>query len=447
MRQELNLTQTQKLSEKMLQSLQILQMNTQELEEYLKEKELENPLIELEENSGDSEEKNDFREKLEWLAKSDEQNRIYYQDEQNEQREEREFSGEERGLPEYVLSQLIPFFKTEKDSEIYEFLVYSLDERGYLIDNVKELADKFLLSVEEMKVYIDRLKKCDPAGVGAADLKECLMLQLFRRENVNETVSQIVEHYLIELGENKIPQIAKALKISQDEVAKACKEIRKLNPKPAQGFASRNHLSYLVPDVTVVKFKEYFEIILNEKNTYNKPFSAYYLNLMKEDSSMEVKEYLQEKYKQAQWIFQCVSSRRDTLMKICKILVEEQKEFLEKGSAYLKPLRMQELAQKAGVHESTVSRAVKEKYLQCSWGIFPMNYFFAQSVSEKEIHTKDAVKKELEKVIQEEDKKHPLSDQKISDKMQEKGILVSRRTIAKYRSQIGIADAGRRKEY
>ena len=123
MRQELNLTQTQKLSEKMLQSLQILQMNTQELEEYLKEKELENPLIELEENSSDSEEKNDFQEKLEWLAKSDEQNRIYYQDEQNEQREEREFLEKERGLPEYVLSQLIPFFKTEKDSEIYEFLV------------------------------------------------------------------------------------------------------------------------------------------------------------------------------------------------------------------------------------------------------------------------------------------------------------------------------------
>ena len=447
MRQELNLTQTQKLSEKMLQSLQILQMNTQELEEYLKEKELENPLIELEENSSDSEEKNDFQEKLEWLAKSDEKNRIYYQDEQNEQREEREFLEKERGLPEYVLSQLIPFFKTEKDSEIYEFLVYSLDERGYLIDNVEELADKFFLSVEEMKVYIDRLKKCDPAGVGAADLQECLLLQLLRRENENQIVKQIVEHHLVELGKNQIPQIAKALKISRDEVVRACEEIRKLNPKPAQGFASKNHLSYLVPDVTVVKFKEYFEIILNEKNAYNKPFSSYYLSLMKEDSSIEVKEYLQEKYKQAQWIFQCVASRKDTMMKICRILVEEQKEFFEKGSAYLKPLRMQELAKKAGIHESTVSRAVKEKYLQCSWGIFPINYFFAQSVSGKEIHTKDTVKKELKKIIQEEDKEHPLSDQKIAEKMQEKGISISRRTVAKYRGQMGIADAGGRKVY
>lgn len=447
MRQELNLTQTQKLSEKMIQSLQILQMNTQELEEYLKEKELENPLIELEENSGDSEEQNDFQEKLEWLAKSDEQNRIYYQDEQNEQREEREFLEEERGLPEYVLSQLIPFLKTEKDSEIYEFLAYSLDERGYLIDNVEELADKFFLSVEEMKVYIDRLKKCDPMGVGAADLKECLLLQLLRRENENQIVKQIVEHYLVELGKNQIPQIAKALKISRAEVVKACEEIRKLNPKPAQGFASRNHLSYLVPDVTVVKFKEYFEIILNERNAYNRPFSSYYLSLMKEDSSIEVKEYLQEKYKQAQWIFQCVASRKDTMMKICRILVEEQKEFFEKGSVYLKPLRMQELAKKAGIHESTVSRAVKEKYLQCSWGIFPINYFFAQSVSAKETQIKDAVRKELQRIIEQENKSHPLSDQKIAEKMQEKGISISRRTVAKYRGQMGIADAGGRKVY
>ena len=135
------------------------------------------------------------------------------------------------------------------------------------------------------------------------------------------------------------------------------------------------------------------------------------------------------------------------MMKICRILVEEQREFFEKGSAYLKPLRMQELAKKAGIHESTVSRAVKEKYLQCSWGIFPINYFFAQSVSGKEIHTKDTVKKELKKIIQEEDKEHPLSDQKIAEKMQEKGISISRRTVAKYRGQMGIADAGGRRVY
>lgn len=447
MRQELNLTQTQKLSEKMIQSLQILQMNTQELEEYLKEKELENPLIELEEITNRSEEEENFQRKLEWLAKSDEQNRVYYEEDREEQKDEQEFSKEELGLSEYVLSQLIPFFKTEEEREVYEFLVYSLDERGYLVETAEELGQKLRMSVEEIKKYIEQLKKCDPAGVGAKDLRECLLLQLERRENENKIIMKIVENYLVELSKNQIPQIAKALKISREEAVRACEEIRKLNPKPAQGFASRNHLTYLVPDITVVKFKGYFEILLNEKSSYSKPFSAYYLELMRKDDSAEVKEYLQEKYKQAQWIFQCVDSRRETMMKICRILVEEQKEFFENGSAYLKPLRMQELAEKAGIHESTVSRAVKEKYLQCSWGIFPMNYFFAQSVSSKESQTKDAVRKELQRIIEEEEKKHPLSDQKISEKMQEKGISISRRTVAKYRSQMGIADAGGRKEY
>lgn len=447
MRQELNLTQTQKLSEKMIQSLQILQMNTQELEEYLKEKELENPLIELEEHSKWSEEKPNFQKKLEWIAKSDEQNRVYYEDEQEEQKQEREFSTEEVGLSEYVLSQLAPVSKTQLDSEIYEFLVYSLDERGYLIETAKELAEKFSMPVEKMEGYINKLKKCDPAGVGAKDLRECLLLQLERRENKNEIIDKVVKDYLVKVGKNQIPQIAKALKISIDEVVRACEEIRKLNPKPAQGFASRTHLKYLVPDVTVVKFKGYFEILLDETSSYSRTFSTYYLNLMKEDGASEVKEYLQEKYKQAQWIFQCVDSRRETMMKICRILVEEQKEFFEKGTVYLRPLRMRELAEKAGIHESTVSRAIKEKYLQCSWGIFPMNYFFAQSVSVKENQTKDAVKKELQRIIEQEDKTRPLSDQKIVEKMQEEGICISRRTVAKYRGQMGIADAGGRKVY
>ena len=447
MRQELNLTQTQKLSEKMIQSLQILQMNTQELEEYLKEKELENPLIELEEHSKWSEEKPNFQKKLEWIAKSDEQNRVYYEDEQEEQKQEREFAAEETELSKYVFSQLVPISKTQLDSEIYEFLVYSLDERGYLIETAKELAEKFSMPVEKMEGYINKLKKCDPAGVGAKDLRECLLLQLERRENKNEIIDKVVKDYLVKVGKNQIPQIAKALKISIDEVVRACEEIRKLNPKPAQGFASRTHLKYLVPDVTVVKFKGYFEILLDETSSYSRTFSTYYLNLMKEDGASEVKEYLQEKYKQAQWIFQCVDSRRETMMKICRILVEEQKEFFEKGTVYLRPLRMRELAEKAGIHESTVSRAIKEKYLQCSWGIFPMNYFFAQSVSVKENQTKDAVKKELQRIIEQEDKTRPLSDQKIAEKMQEKGISISRRTVAKYRGQMGIADAGGRKVY
>ena len=447
MRQELNLTQTQKLSEKMIQSLQILQMNTQELKEYLREKELENPLIELEEHSNWSEEKTNFQKKLEWIAKSDEQNRVYYEDEQEEQKQEREFATEEVELSEYVFSQLVPISKTQLDSEVYEFLVYSLDERGYLIETAKELAEKFSMPVEKMAGYINKLKKCDPAGVGAKDLRECLLLQLERRENKNEIIDKVVKDYLVKVGKNQIPQIAKALKISIDEVVRACEEIRKLNPKPAQGFASRTHLKYLVPDVTVVKFKGYFEILLDETSSYSRTFSTYYLNLMKEDGASEVKEYLQEKYKQAQWIFQCVDSRRETMMKICRILVEEQKEFFEKGTVYLRPLRMRELAEKAGIHESTVSRAIKEKYLQCSWGIFPMNYFFAQSVSVKENQTKDAVKKELQRIIEQEDKTRPLSDQKIVEKMQEEGICISRRTVAKYRGQMGIADAGGRKVY
>lgn len=448
MKQELNLAQTPKLSQKMIQSLEILQMSSQELEAFLKEKELENPLFDLERTAQEPKEKSDLQRKLEWIARGDEQNRVYYREDHEEYEKEAAVWAPENGLAGYVLSQLISCFKTKQDEEIYEFLAYNLDDKGYLKDMPECLMEVFELSEDQAKEYLEEVKRCDPAGVGAENLKECLLIQLDRKQIGDETEKIIAEDYLEELGKNQVPRIAKAMGISVGRAAEACRRIKELNPKPSQGFSSRNNLRYLLPDVTVVKFKDYFDILLDENNQYTGQISPYYLDMMKQDHSAEVKEYLEDKYRQAQWIFQCISTRKETLMKVCKGLVENQREFFEKGPGHLRPLTMAALASQIQVHESTISRAVRDKYLQCAWGIYPLNYFFARSIKEQGEHnTLQKLKSSLHKMIEQEDKKHPLSDQKLADKLNEMGIAVSRRTIAKYRTQMQIPDAGGRKQY
>ena len=444
MEQNLILEQRQLLSQKMIQSLEILQMNTQELEQFLKDKALENPMLDLEEVYKTKDENSKLLKKLEWLEKTDEQNRVYYGQDHTDY-EPVNFQNQTEDFGSYLLSQLIEEFKTQREQEIYEILVYSLDERGYLKEIPDILIQTYGLTKKEINCYINKLKECEPAGVGAKDLEECLHLQLQRKHMLNGLEEKILHNYLTYVAKNQLKELSKLLNLPLDQVVQAVKNIKNLNPKPAQDFSSREHLKYLYPDITIVKFKDYFEILLDGDSHFTANINSYYVEMMNQENTDEVNNYLNEKYRQAKWILQCISSRRGTLLNITKALTQRQQDFFEKGPGYLRPLKLSDVAEELGIHESTVSRGIRDKYIQCSWGIYPMSYFFSRGILSEE--TPDKIKSCIRKWIKNEDKQKPFSDQKIADLFKQQGIPISRRTVAKYRTQMGIRDAAGRKEY
>lgn len=444
MEQNLILEQRQLLSQKMIQSLEILQMNTQELEQFLKDKALENPMLDLEEVYKTKDENSKLLKKLEWLEKTDEQNRVYYGQDHTDY-EPVNFQNQTEDFGSYLLSQLIEEFKTQREQEIYEILVYSLDERGYLKEIPDILIQTYGLTKKEINCYINKLKECEPAGVGAKDLEECLHLQLQRKHMLNGLEEKILHNYLTYVAKNQLKELSKLLNLPLDQVVQAVKNIKNLNPKPAQGFSSREHLKYLYSDITIVKFKDYFEILLDGDSHFTANINSYYVEMMNQENTDEVNNYLNEKYRQAKWILQCISSRRGTLLNITKALTQRQQDFFEKGPGYLRPLKLSDVAEELGIHESTVSRGIRDKYIQCSWGIYPMSYFFSRGILSEE--TPDKIKSCIRKWIKNEDKQKPFSDQKIADLFKQQGIPISRRTVAKYRTQMGIRDAAGRKEY
>lgn len=446
--------QRQVLSQKMIQSARILQMDHKELEEFVNELALENPLIELPNTES-------FQDSVSGTPSFEA--RIYYhRDDDREAPGEQEpwnFSAHTEDLYEYVMSQLIPAVRNSKERQVMEYLVYSLDAKGYLEIDKEEACKSLGLSEDEYETYIRLLQGTDPAGIGARNLRECLLIQLNRgrmlggsREAVDDA-HRIVLECLEEVGRNRLSRIEQKLDMPLPRIKAGIDLIRSLNPKPGNSFYTREGLRYIQPDVMVVKFSDYFEVLLNE-NLYSRiPVNDYYINMRHSDCPDEVKQYIEGKLSQIEWINKCIEQRNATLLKVTMAIVQVQKEFFQKGKEYLKPLRMADVADMIQMHESTVSRAVKNKYLQCSGGIYPLNYFFVKRIGAgnqagaPEDFTLEHMKRMIREIISEEEKEHPLSDQKIAELIHDKGGDISRRTVAKYRQEMGIPGASGRKSY
>lgn len=450
----LSVTQNQVLSQKMIQSMEILQMSCQELNEYIKEVALENPVVDIEEGYEVPDKAADLMKKMEWLDSIDERNRIYYRQEYGEVSEDKrlmdysENVGEE--LSEYLLHQLLTVELTDQQYDVIRYMVYCLDSKGYLEDDLKDIADRFHMDVDFVEKQLEILQGLDPAGGCARNLRECLLIQLDREKERDEVAQKIVSDYLELLGKNQLHVISKKLKLPMETVIEACEHIKELNPKPGSGFDARGHLKYITPDVTVVKLANYYEILLNEYTYPKIGINHFYKQVLSDETSKETQTYIIDKIRQAEWIQNCIGQRNTTLMRVSKSIVDYQDAFFRLGTGHLKPLRLQDVAEMLDIHESTVSRAIRDKYLQCAWGIFPMNYFFSKSIPAKSNGgkiTTEQVKKLMMDIIEEEDKKKPLSDRAITERLVERGVKISRRTVAKYREELGIKDASGRKHF
>ena len=451
MKYQLDMMQKQRLSQNMIQSAEILQMSSQELNIYIRELAMENPLVDLEEldNQGNREQTD---RKLEWLGQIDENNRVYSKQERNDEDKDNlwNFIGDsmEDDLSRYLLSQLPAYRLSDSEEKMIGFMIESLDSRGYFTDSLKDTADYLKIREEEVIRLLKLIQTMEPAGIGGRDLRECLLLQIDRKQMDSPIVKTIVSEYLELLAKNQLPLIAKKMNVEVEEIMLAIEKIKELNPKPGSSFASRDNLNYIIPDVTIVKLEGYFEILLNEYKYPQITISSYYKNILNEDCPKETRDYIDSKMRQAEWLKNCIAQRNATLLNITKSIVDIQNEFFFRGTG-LKPLRLLDVAERLGVHESTVSRAVREKYLQCTWGVYPMNYFFSKALDKNggDSISTDAIREKIAVLIQEEDKGKPLSDQKITELLNRDGITISRRTVAKYRNQMGIKDASGRRSF
>lgn len=452
---QLEQSQKQILSQKMLQSVEILQMNAQELTEYIRELSLENPVMDIEEAAAEDKAKERVR-KLEWLAGLDEQNRTYYQYDRRDNEDYLNNIGSKEGetLKDALMLQLIGNDYSEFEMEVFGYIADSLNSSGYYTEGLEELVRRFSITEEEAAACLEVMKDLEPAGVCTGSLKECMTRQLDRLGEGYETERAIAENYLELLGKNQLPAIAKKMKISLDQVKRAAENIKKLNPRPAQGFDSGGMMRYIVPDVTIVKFQDRFEILQNSYAYPNIRVNQDYLKMLKTDCGKEVKDYLTGKIHQIEQVQEAIEKRGSTLLNLAKCLIEVQEEFFLYGQKSLRPFMMKEAAQRLSVHESTISRTVKGKYLQCSWGVYPFSYFFSRglkqpagNLQEKEDMSTVRIRQRLKELMEGEDKRAPYSDQQLKELLEQEGIVISRRTVVKYREAMGISNSRGRKEF
>lgn len=446
---ELQQTQTQKLSQRQLYSVELLRLSTLELEAYVRELAQENPLVELEETDAprQAEDRGDLLGRLRWLEDNDRQN-WFYQQFSDEELDPLARIGTGGGLEETLVSflsrQLDRLRPEEELARLVRYLIYCLDDDGYLRTPLAELSRHGAIPLPRLEEALELLKTLEPAGVGAAELSECLSLQL---ERIGETgpALAIVRDHLEALAKRHDRVIASRLNITPAQVEEARQIIRELDPRPGAVFQRTEQIFYTQPDLVVEERDG--RLTVRSTRGERPPFrvSRYYQKLLGQTEDREVREYLTEKLRQAENVLWAAEQRGSTLLRCAQVIVERQEEFFRAGAEALLPLRMGEVAQELGLHESTVSRAVREKYLQCSWGLYPLSWFFTRSAGAGESLSGTAARRLLLRLIDGEDKGRPLSDQQLSEEMAREGCPISRRTVTKYREELGIPSAAGRK--
>jgi len=476
--QTLSLAQTQRLqmmlAPQLRQSLEMLQVPILELRAMIQQEIEQNPTIEetpnekesieIEPGTGEVNEKEDreemdFEKEFEALAKLDDEWRDYFfQDAQStsyssDDDEKRQFFleslSQSQSLQEHLMEQFHLAGLEESDEQLGELIIGSIDHDGYLTSNLEELADSTGADLNRLADILSIVQDFHPTGVGSRDLRECLLTQLHRVNGTNPLTSDIISNHIDLLAAKKYTDISKALKVPVEEVQAAAKIIATLDPKPGRIY-SDEETTYILPEIVVQKIDGRYVVILNDDQLPHVRISNHYRRLMNDAATKpEVKQYIQERIRAGAFLIKSIHQRQHTIQRIATEIVSAQQEFFEHGVSQLKPLTMAEIADKVGVHETTVSRAVSGKYMKSPGGVYELKYFFTPGIRRadgSEISNK-TVKDIIAQFVSNEDPAKPLSDQEIMEKLKEQGINIARRTIAKYRLMLRIPPSHLRKTY
>ena len=417
----LDLEQRQDLymTPKLQLSIELLQFSSQDLYEYIEEKLESNPLLE----------KDKTQSKVAGSGVT--KDSINYEN----------FISEKPNLRKYLKQQLYLVLK-DSEIEVGTYIIGSLDQAGFLDIDLEEISEKFNISQQKTKYILKRIQSLDPAGIAARNLEEALLIQLRSLSLDTKLAETIVSKYLKELKQKNYKKIIKKLDNDNNKIKGAINLIRTLNHRPGAAYGDEQNTSYIEPDLRIKQVKNKYVVIINEKASPLLKVNSYYYQLMQKSEKGELNDYLEDKFKSALWLIRSIEKRRVTIFRIAQAIKDKQKEFLKKGIKYVKPMTMQEIADDIDMHESTVSRATSDKYIQTPHGLYELKFFFASGINN---YSSVSIKAMIKEIIENEDSGSPLSDSKIADRLKEEGLKLSRRTVAKYRSELGILSSSDRR--
>ena len=460
---DLTIEQSQKLvmTPELIQAIQILQFNTQELDAFVQEQLLVNPVLEQDQEketpenasegrSGEEEEKLDWKEFIRNGSYDDISYKGYRDRDEDRPDTFERYVSSDVTLPEHLMFQY-QFATVDKGCRrVGKYIIESLDENGYMTSTTEEISRATGVREEKVCEALDIIHGFDPAGVGARNLSECLRLQLEARNELTPQMEEIIGKHLEDIANNRLSAVAKDTGMTVLEVQEAADVIRTLEPKPGRQFASEMETKYVIPDVIVEKIEDDYVVIINESSTPHLTVSSYYRNLLGQaEKDKQLADYLSERVNSANWLIRSIEQRKQTIFNVVSSVVKHQREFFDNGSKYLKTLTLKDIAEELGIHESTVSRSINGKYLQCPRGVYEIKYFFSAGVSDQvgEGVSSNSIKEFIKEIIDGEDKHRPYSDQTIVMLLEDKGFNISRRTVAKYRDELGILSSSKRKRY
>ncbi|RME31357.1 MAG: RNA polymerase sigma-54 factor [Candidatus Zixiibacteriota bacterium] len=460
----LRLTVQQKLAPQLIQSLKMLQMPALKLEQTLRQELATNPLLEEVEELEDPQETTEEAEfdvaeetkdettedPFDWEEYFFDDEEGYKVRESRERREERLDGGAVAGesLYDYLHEQLAFLKLDEEDQLIGEYIIGNINPDGYLTISVAEMAAELKVEPERLERILKIVQSFDPPGVGARDLQESLLIQLREKGLEHSLAYRIVDEHLHHLDKKSTQQIARLMGVPFERAEKAMETIRSLSPTPSHGRFDSAALP-VVPDLTVERIGDEFVVLHNDRNIPRLRINPGYKNLMRRGNKTEknTKEYVRQKLEQARWLLNAINQRRTTMIRVMQAIVNEQREFFEKGPAFLKPLIMEDIARIVEMNVATISRVSNGKYVQTPFGVYEIKYFFNTGIAKADGSdmSKRSVKQRIEDIIKGENPQKPYSDQEIYRLLNAEGIKLARRTVTKYREELGIKPARFRK--
>lgn len=467
MHQSQNLSLQQVLAPQLQQSLLILQAPLLELRNLVQQEMETNPVLEELSNEIGSETADEtktaadeeFKEEFDQLAKLDEEWRDYmaqsssYSSRSQDEEEKRQFFldsiSTQETLQQHLMGQLNQTVLDGDDRKTAEVIIGNIDDSGFLQSTPEDMAMNTGIPQEDFENMLTLVQSFYPPGVGARDLRECLLIQLKREGRQNSLEYKIISEYMQDLGKRRFPEIARRMGLSVEQVQKCANNIAQLDPRPGQIFAESPQ-NYVLPDVTVEKIDGEYQIILNGEQIPHLRISNTYKDIMSGDGSgSEVKDYIRDKIRSGKFLIKSIHQRQQTISNIAHEIVKRQREFLDHGSSHLKPMTMVQIADIVGVHETTVSRAISGKYMSTPQGVYEMKYFFTPGykTSSGEAMSNTSVKEAIMDLVKNEDGNAPLSDKEIVEILSNRGIPIARRTVAKYRTELNILPSNMRRKY
>ncbi|MCL4479539.1 MAG: RNA polymerase factor sigma-54 [Deltaproteobacteria bacterium] len=434
-RQEVNLRQQLELTPQLIQALRLLQLNRLELEQELKTELELNPFLE--------------EEPIEQIELSqDIEERITHSDANHTTLKERgedpieNTAHRDMGFHDYLLWQLELTISTDQEFQIGEILIGNINDDGYLESTVDEISKFTGAGIEQVEEVLKKIQGFDPSGVGARDLKECLLIQLSHLGIENPIIKDIVLNHLNNLERKAYHSISKAIGVNVEIVMAAANAILRLNPKPGSLYHSETEENYIIPDVVVYKNKDAFVVELIEDGMPGLRYMDYYARKVLDEigNNDTAKKFIKEKLYGAKWLIKAVEQRKNTIKRVVRAIVMRQESFFEYGDKYLQPMVLKDIANDINVHETTVGRVTNGKYVQTQWGIYELKYFFTTSLKTEsgELLSTKLVKQKIKEIIGKENNTSPLSDTDIVRFLKVEGISIARRTVAKYRELMNI---------